>query len=213
LLNDNSDGPELKHEQSSTPADPSERASTIDRAEAALAARLKARDPHAMGDCYDRYGRNVWSVVMAIVRNEGVAQDLTQDIFFHVWNRIQAFEANRPGGLGAWVTTIARNRAIDHLRSPGARIDRNSSQLDDREHPAGSGSTESELMNSDMARVIGNALAKLDPFQAKVIRLAYYEGLSQSEIAERLDAPLGTVKTWARTALKHLRERLGDAAK
>ncbi len=175
-----------------------------------LAIRLQRRDPDAMADLYDRFGRVAWSVIVAIVRDEGVAEDLVQETFLRVWNRVHAFEPGR-GALGPWLLAIARNRAIDHLRSASGRMDRTTLELDAREHPSLFVDMEREVLNADHARMIKKAIAKLSANQQKVIELAYYEGLSQTEMAERMGEPLGTVKTWVRSALKHLREELGQA--
>lgn len=175
-----------------------------------LAIRLQRRDPEAMGDLYDRFGRMAYSVILAIVRDAAIAEDLLQETFLRVWNRVHAFEAGR-GAIGPWLLAIARNRAIDHLRSIGARMDRNSYELDVREHPSLFVDMEREVLNTDHARLIGKAISKLSADQRKVIEMAYYEGLSQTEMAERMGEPLGTVKTWVRAALKNLREALGQA--
>jgi RNA polymerase sigma-70 factor (ECF subfamily) len=175
-----------------------------------IARRLQRRDPEAMGDLYDRFGRMAYSVIVAIVRDTAVAEDLVQETFLRVWNRAHAFEAGR-GALGPWLLAIARNRAIDHLRSVSARMDRNVHELDIREHPSLFVDMEREVLNTDHARVIRKAIEKLSANQQKVIELAYYEGLSQTEMAERMGEPLGTVKTWVRAALKRLREELGQA--
>ena len=175
-----------------------------------LARRLQRRDPDAMKDLYDRFGRLAYSVVLAIVRDASIAEDLVQETFLRVWNRIQAFEPGR-GALGPWLLAIARNRAIDHLRSSAARMDRNCFELDVREHPSLFVDMEREVVNTDHARLIRHAIAKLNPNQQKVIELAYYEGLSQTEMATRLGQPLGTIKTWVRAALLILREELGQA--
>jgi RNA polymerase sigma-70 factor (ECF subfamily) len=148
-------------------------------------------------------------VVLAIVRDGAIAEDLVQETFLRVWNRIQGFEADR-GALGPWLLAIAHNRAIDHVRSSTSRMDRNAFELDVREHPSLFVSMEREVENTDHARVIRAAIAKLDPNQQKVIELAYYEGLSQTEMAERLGQPLGTIKTWVRAALGILRTELGQ---
>ena len=179
--------------------------------DAELARQLQKRDPEAMGKLYDRFGRVAWSVIVAIVRDESIAEDLVQETFLRVWNRIHAFEPGK-GALGPWLLAIARNRAIDHLRSVGARMDRNSFELDVREHPSLFVTMDRDVVNTDHARVIRQAVARLNENQQKVIEIAYYEGLSQTEMAERLGEPLGTVKTWVRTALKHLRDELGEAA-
>jgi RNA polymerase sigma-70 factor, ECF subfamily len=175
-----------------------------------LARRLQRREPEAMAELYDRFGRLAYSVIVAIVRDGALAEDLLQETFLRVWNRVHAFEAGR-GALGPWLLAVARNRAIDHIRSLSARIDRNAHELDLREHPSLFVDMEREVVNTDNARLIRKAIAKLNSNQQKVIELAYYEGLSQTEMAERMGEPLGTVKTWVRTALKLLREELGQA--
>ncbi len=175
-----------------------------------LARRLQRRDPDAMKDLYDRFGRLAYSVVLAIVRDGGTAEDLVQETFLRVWNRIQAFEPGR-GALGPWLLAIARNRAIDHVRSSSARMDKNAYELDVREHPSLFVDMSREVENTDHARLIRAAIAKLNENQQRVIELAYYEGLSQTEMATRLGQPLGTVKTWVRAALAILREELGQA--
>ncbi len=176
-----------------------------------LAVRLQRRDPDAMADLYDRFGKMAWSIILAIVRDAAVAEDLVQETFLRVWNRVHAFDAQR-GALGAWLLAIARNRAIDYVRSLDARMDRNAWELDVREHPSLFVNLEREVLNSDHARVLRKAIGQLNANQQKVIELAYYEGLSQTEMAERLGEPLGTVKTWVRSALNHLREQLSAQA-
>lgn len=175
-----------------------------------LALRLQRREPQAMTDLYDRFGRLAYSIILGVVRDPSLAEDLTQETFLRVWNRIHAFDTAR-GALGPWLLAIARNRAIDHLRSRSARMERNAYELDVREHPSLFVDIERDIFNTDHARLIKASLAKLNASQQKVIELAYYEGLSQTEMAERMGEPLGTVKTWVRTALKILREDLTQA--
>jgi RNA polymerase sigma-70 factor (ECF subfamily) len=175
-----------------------------------LARRLQKREEAAMADLYDRYGRLAWSVIVAIVRDNSLAEDLVQETFLRVWNRIQFFEPGR-GALGPWLLAIARNRAIDHVRSVSSRMDRGSVELDVTSHPSLFVDMERQLVNNDHGRLIGDALKKLNANQQRVIELAYYEGLSQTEMAERMGQPLGTVKTWVRTALTTLRESLSSA--
>jgi len=175
-----------------------------------LALRLQRREPEAMAALYERFGRLAYSLIVAIVHDGAIAEDLVQETFMRVWNRVHAFEAGR-GALGPWLLAIARNRAIDHLRSLSARMERNAYELDVREHPSLFVDMERDVVNTDHARLIRKAIAKLSANQQKVIELAYYEGLSQTEMADRMGEPLGTVKTWVRTALKVLREELGQA--
>ena len=179
--------------------------------EADLARRLRARDPKAMGELYDRYGRLVYSLIFRVVRNTAAAEDLTQETFLRIWNRAQAFDADR-GSLGAWIVTVARNRAIDHVRSADGRHAARTVDLVHAEHPANFAGFEDGALTLDRARRLKDAFEKLTPSQKTVIELAYYEGLSQTEMAERMQQPLGTVKTWVRAALKTLRDQLAEAA-
>lgn len=172
-----------------------------------LAERLQRRDASAMADLYDRFGRLVYSVTYAIVKNSSVAEDLLQETFLRIWNRVQGFDAER-GALGPWLLTVARNRAIDYVRSAGARADKNAFELEERDHPSLFKNAEVQILDSDQARIIRGAMGKLSENQRKVIELAYYEGLSQREMADRMGEPLGTVKTWVRSALAKLREEL-----
>ena len=177
--------------------------------DADLARRLQNRDPRAMAELYDRYGRMVYALILRVVRDGGIAEDLVQETFLRVWNRVHGFEAEK-GGLGPWLLAVARNRAIDYLRSAAGRM-RNAAELQDTEHPALFTDMEKDLLNSDRVRRVKEALEKLSANQRTVIELAYFEGLSQAEMAEKMNQPLGTVKTWVRTALKSLRDELGTA--
>ncbi len=177
--------------------------------DADLARRLQKRDPRAMAELYDRYGRLVYALILRVVRDGSLAEDLVQETFLRVWNRVQGFDADR-GALGPWLLAVARNRAIDYLRSSAGRM-RNSIEVPEIDHPAMFSDMEKELFNSDRVRRVKTALEKLPETHRTVIELAYFEGLSQVEMAERMRQPLGTVKTWVRTALKSLRDELGTA--
>jgi RNA polymerase sigma-70 factor (ECF subfamily) len=179
--------------------------------DAELARRLKAREPHAMSDLYDRYGRIAFSLIYRIVRNTAATEDLVQETFLRVWNRAQSFDQQR-GSLGPWVLTVARNRAIDYLRSIDGRMSAGSMELDRLENPALFSDFEDSALSMDRTRRLKSAFEKLSPNQRMVIELAYFEGLSQTEMAERMKQPLGTVKTWVRSALKALREELSGVA-
>jgi RNA polymerase sigma-70 factor (ECF subfamily) len=163
-----------------------------------------------MAGLYDRFGRVAYSVILSIVRDRAVAEDLVQETFLRVWNRAQSFDAER-GALGPWILAVARNRAIDHLRSVEGRMAAGALELDRIENPALFSNFEDRALTIDRARRLKDAFTKLTPAQKEVIELAYYEGLSQTEMAVRLKQPLGTVKTWVRTALKVLREQLSEA--
>ncbi len=177
--------------------------------DAELVTRLQRRDPQALAELYDRYGRIAYSLILRVVRDASLAEDLVQETFLRVWNRAQAFDAQR-GAIGPWLLAVARNRAIDYLRSAGGR-ERNALELEENAHPSLYTDMERDILASDKARLIRAALERLAPKQREVIELAYFEGLTQTEMAARLGEPLGTVKTWVRTALKNLREEFGEA--
>ncbi len=176
-----------------------------------LARRLRARDPHVMSALYDRYGRTAYALIYRVVRDAAAAEDLVQETFLRVWNRAQSFDEER-GALGPWILTVARNRAIDHLRSVDGRMASYSLELDRIENPSLFSKFEDAALTLDRARRLKEAFVKLTPAQREVIELAYFEGLSQTEMADRLKQPLGTVKTWVRSALKVLREQLSGQA-
>jgi RNA polymerase sigma-70 factor, ECF subfamily len=176
-----------------------------------LIERLRRRDPDAMAELYDRFSRITYSVIYRMVRNQPVAEDLVQETFLRVWNRMQAFDQNR-GALGPWILTVARNRSIDYLRSVDGRMSACSVEVEKLENPGAFCDPESSILNSDRIRSLKKAFEKLDPNQRLVLELAYFEGLSQTEMAARLGKPLGTVKTWMRNALQALRAEMGAEA-
>ena len=163
-----------------------------------------------MAELYDRYGRLVYSLVLRVVRDGAIAEDLVQETFLRVWNRVHSFDAEK-GSLGPWLLAIARNRAIDYLRSSAGR-ERKAVELDETDHAPLYGGMEADILISDQVRRVKAAMEKLAPNYRTVMELAYFEGLSQSEMAEQMGQPLGTIKTWVRTALQSLRDELGVAA-
>ncbi|MBZ5727287.1 MAG: sigma-70 family RNA polymerase sigma factor [Acidobacteriia bacterium] len=177
--------------------------------DADLVVRLQRRDAQALAELYDRYGRLAYALILRVVRDAGIAEDLVQETFLRVWNRAQGFDAQK-GSIGPWLLAVARNRAIDYLRSTGGR-ERNALEFEETDHPALYVDMEKDILTSDKARRVKQAVEKLSPRQREVIELAYFEGLSQTEMAQRMGQPLGTVKTWVRTALQNLRDELGAA--
>src|SRR6185436_16488237 len=172
-----------------------------------LVARMQRRDPQALAELYDRYGRVTFSLILRVVRDTGIAEDLVQETFLRVWNRVNGFDAQK-GSIGPWLLAVARNRAIDYLRSAVGR-DRNALEYEETDPPSLYCDMEKDILASDKARKIRSAIDKLPANYRQVIELAYFEGLSQTEMAERMGQPLGTVKTWVRAALKTLRDELG----
>jgi len=181
---------------------------TIIGGDTELLQRLQRREPEALGELYDKYGRLVYSLILRVVRDSGTAEDLVQETFIRVWNRVQSFDSQK-GSIAPWILAVARNRAIDYLRSAQARHD--PVELNQMDHPSLYSEMETDLLNRDSARRIQTAMQKLPDTQRQVIEFAYFEGLSQTEMAERMGQPLGTIKTWVRSALRVLREELGTA--
>jgi RNA polymerase sigma-70 factor, ECF subfamily len=179
--------------------------------EATLIERLQRRDPAALGDLYDRYGRLTYSLIVRIVRDVGVAEDLTQETFLHVWIGVGRFDAER-GSVRPWLLTVARNRAIDYLRAAERRRSCDSRSLESIEDSKLLADLERRVATSGETGNLRGALAKLSNNQRRVIGLAYFEGYSQTEMAAKLGRPVGTVKTWVRSALNLLREALRPGA-
>ena len=174
-----------------------------------LMVRLQRRDPQALAELYDRYGQIVFRLILRIVRDNGVAEDLVQETFLRVWNRIGGFDSDR-GAVGPWLLAVARNRAIDYLRCQGRRAE-STADLNETEHPELFVDLSTDVFNFDLVRQVKRALDQLDAQHRQAIELAYFEGMSQTEIAERMGQPLGTVKTWTRRALQQMRKALGGA--
>jgi RNA polymerase sigma-70 factor, ECF subfamily len=172
-----------------------------------LIARLQRRDPQALAELYDLYGKLAYSLVLRVVRDQAIAEDLVQETFLRVWNRVHSVDSDK-GSIGPWLLAIARNRAIDYLRSSAGR-ERRAVELDEIDHALLYREMEAGILTSDQARRVKLAMDKLAPNYRTVMELAYFEGLSQSEMAAKMGQPLGTIKTWVRTALQSLREDLG----
>lgn len=172
-----------------------------------LLRRMGERDEAALAALYDRYGGLVFSVAMRIVGDRELAQEVMQDAFLRCWDASPGFDAAR-GPAGGWLLRIARNRAIDLLRSRQhqARL-RESAPLPEPGQPDTYGVADaSEAIVTRQA--VSAALAALPPAQRRVVELAFYGGLSQSEIAALLGEPLGTVKSRSRAAMDRLRGSL-----
>lgn len=173
--------------------------------------RLAAGDGDAAAGLYDRHARAVYSLALRIVNDEGDAEDIVQEVFAQAWRQAARYDASR-GVVGAWLLMMTRSRAIDKLRSARARPD--SRAVDDPrvidEMPAVLRDAPSRIIDAENARLAQRALAELPLLQRLVIELAYYEGLTQREIADRLEQPLGTVKSRLRLGLLKLRDALAE---
>jgi RNA polymerase sigma factor (sigma-70 family) len=194
-------------------------------ADADLVAAMAAGSEDALAELYDRHAAAIHATAVRMTGDRGVAEDVVQEVFLTLWNRAERFDPER-GSLAAWLGTIARHRAVDRLRAAGRRP-RLVSLSGTPDEPAGSvldralrpGSVADMAAADDPAAAaeagearaaIGAALATMPEQERDVILLAYRDDLTQSEIAERLGWPLGTVKTRTRRALGRLRGVLAD---
>lgn len=179
--------------------------------DAALMERLVQRDADALETLYDRHSRAVFSLVYRIVQQRPTAEEVTQDIFLQLWRNARLYDSQR-GPLQPWLLTLARNRALDTLR---LKRERQRSREDDfgaRELVCTAPDPETLADREDRAEKVRGVMAELPALQRRAIELAYFDGMSHSEIAEKLMEPLGTVKSWIRNGLLKLREGLGSLA-
>jgi RNA polymerase sigma-70 factor (ECF subfamily) len=170
-----------------------------------------ARGEHgALAELYDRHGRLVYSLALRVLRDQGDAEDVVQDVFSQAWRQASRYESSR-GPVVAWLMNLARSRAIDRLRSRRARPETGADDAEVARMPDLAPPIDDQLALSDQAERIRAAVEQLSLLQRVAIELAFYEGLTHVEIAERLELPLGTVKTRIRQGLSKLKERLAGA--
>ena len=181
-------------------------------ADAELVSRAARGDERAIGLLYDRYGGVLYAVAYRIVGQPADAEEVVLEAFAQAWREAARFEAGR-GSVAGWLTMIARSRALDLVRARSRRDRMTASATADRPD-ASPGMSEfrpdpaKALDHDERRQQVQQALATLSPPQRQAIELAYFEGLSQSEIAERLRQPLGTVKTRVRLGMQKMRECL-----
>lgn len=173
--------------------------------DAALIHRMRDRDETALSALYDAYAGFVYSLARSIVRNDADAEDITQEVFFRVWERAGTFDSSR-GSPAAWITTLARRLAIDKTRSRTFKARGRESSIETLS--SGVAVDGSAVVLSAEANEVLESLKRLETPYREVIRLSYYEGLSHSAIASRLGVPLGTVKSRLREGVVQLRKLL-----
>jgi RNA polymerase sigma-70 factor (ECF subfamily) len=203
---------------------------TSGRSDEELLGAVVDGDEVALGELYDRHSESLFRAALMRLGDRGLAEEVLQDTFLALWNRAELFDRGQ-GSLIAWLSTIARNRAIDRLRALGRRpaplalsalalAGASESASDDARDALLAAATpvagvtpapdpELEVDLAELRTEVDRALAGIPEQERQVIQLAYYDELSQSEIAERLAWPLGTVKTRTRRALARLRDALG----
>jgi RNA polymerase sigma-70 factor, ECF subfamily len=189
------------------------RASTLPAMEAApsdvrLVARCAEGDEGALAELYDLFGRAAYALALRIVRDGSQAEDVVQEAFLDLWRGAARFDPSR-SRPASYLLTFVHRRAVDLVRREEARPQRGG-DVEDIAARAGKDDVPASLVAREQGASVRRALADLPPPQREVLELAYFNGLSQSEIAERLGEPLGTVKSRTHVALAHLRELLGE---
>jgi RNA polymerase sigma-70 factor (ECF subfamily) len=166
-----------------------------------LIARIRAGDQQAMSELYDRYSSVVYGVALRVLQDAAAAEDVLQDIFLQLWRKPDAFDGSR-GSLGAWLAVIARHRAIDRLRRLRPETDIEEVVI------AGGTDLRDETERSLVIEKVRAILEEMNQEQRKALELAYFQGLTHTEIAEKTGEPLGTIKTRIRSGLQTLRAKL-----
>lgn len=172
--------------------------------------RIAAGDAGALGELYDAYGRTVLAVIGRMLESPEAAEEVAQDVFHSVWRRAGDHRPDR-GSVRTWLLAIARNAAIDWRRTKGKRVEREV-ELDIAATRPSDSSVEETVLTSLRAERVREGVRALPPEQRDVLALAFWGGLSQSEIAARTGTPLGTVKSRVRLGMEKLRQHLAEAA-
>lgn len=184
---------------------PNNHAHTVSN-ETDLIAGLKRRDREAMATLYDRYSPALYGVAFRIVRSEQMAEDVLQEAFVKVWEQIDRFDSVR-GTLFTWMHSIVRNLSLDVVKSKAYRNSQENRNLDDVVD-----TVEEEYKITYNPEVIGlkESVETLEPELVEIVETLYFKGYTQSEAAEKLALPIGTIKTRARRALNRLRGLMGE---
>ena len=194
-------------ERAGSPVDPLRQLRIQEEALVALVARAAEGDQTALAALYDETSGLVYGLALRILRDQQAAEDVTIDVYAQVYRQVSRYDAHR-GTPSAWLVTLTRSRALDRLRQEAHRRAREAPLEATTRLPALSAGPEECSATTELRRLVQRALALLTPEQRQVIELAYYAGLSHTEIAATLGQPLGTVKTRIRTGLMLLREDL-----
>jgi RNA polymerase sigma-70 factor (ECF subfamily) len=179
--------------------------------DAALMDQLIRREPRALELLYDRYSRAVYSLVLRIAQHAASAEEIVQDVFLQLWRNAHRYQAAR-GPLEPWLFTLARNRALDHLRLKGEKQRRREGILELQQVAVAAPNPEHVVDRKLRAERVRALMGSLPEQQRRAIELAFFEGMTHSEIAGELREPLGTVKSWIRSGLLRLREALERAS-
>ncbi|MGA2412910.1 MAG: sigma-70 family RNA polymerase sigma factor [Candidatus Sulfotelmatobacter sp.] len=179
-----------------------------DQDDVSLLAKVEQRDPDALLALYRKYNTRVFSLIYRIVENRPAAEELLQDAFQRLWDRPQMYSAGK-GPLLSWLLTVARNIALDYRRKESRRAAHLVTPLGEEEGFNMDNFPDlRSAADPDLSRTIRQAMESLPPAQKNALELAYFEGLTHQELAERTGESLGTVKTRIRLGISKLREAL-----
>ena len=173
----------------------------------ALVARIERRDADALGELYDLYAARLNGLASRILGDTGESEEVLQDVFLYVWRAVSTFDGTR-GSVLAWLMVATRSRAIDRLRTRLSGGRSRLTTLTDAPEPASKEDVEAGMAGREWEKVCRSAISELPEDQRRALELAYFEGLTQQEIADQTKTPLGTVKTRVRLGLMKLRERI-----
>jgi RNA polymerase sigma-70 factor (ECF subfamily) len=173
--------------------------------------RIASGDQTGAAPLYDRHARTLYSLILRILGDQTDAEDVLQEVFAQAFRQATRYDASR-GAVAAWLLTMARSRAIDRLRARRTRAEARTREVEALdEMPDLRPDAAATMLDEEQSRLVRQALGDLPLLQRIAIELAYYEGLSHTEIAQRLEQPLGTVKTRIRLGLLKLRDVLTEA--
>jgi RNA polymerase sigma-70 factor (ECF subfamily) len=173
---------------------------------------IQAEDPDALAQLYDRYNGILKALILRVVHNEAEADDLLQEIFMEIWNQAKNFSAQKGKPLG-WMVTLARRRAIDGLRKKQAYAraeERLQNEIEQQPDAWVHNATEEAIVLGDTRVLMRKVISGLPPAQQQAIDLAFFQGMSQREIAAKTNTPLGTVKTRLELGLKKIYDGLKE---
>jgi len=175
-----------------------------------LMKRIKERDEQSLGKLYKTYRRLLFGMIFSIVKSREEAEDLLQEVFVTIWEKARTFDESR-GNVSSWIVTMARNKAIDRIRSEGYKARQKVTQyVHDREfaHESDNFDPLETIVLSERTTLVKQALKEIPEIQSEVLKIACYRGMTQSEISIHLDIPLGTVKSRMRQGMINLKDIL-----
>ena len=180
--------------------------------DAELMLGIQAEEPEALSQLYDRYSGILKALILRVIHNEAEAEDLLQEVFMEIWNQAKNFSAKKGKPLG-WIVTLARRRAIDGLRKKQAYLRAEARLQTETEQQPGAwveNVTEKEIRSGDARLLMGKVIKSLPEAQQEAIELAFFQGMTQREIAANTNTPLGTVKTRLELGLKKIYDGLKE---